>query len=88
MTTPHTSQAPAPAPTENQLRAARRAVAQHRRRRYPDTGVCGLCGYRWQAGVSPSGKPYRGCLRRRRALDLLDAGGQLDGRGRPVTPAP
>lgn len=65
-------------PTKDELRAARRAVALHRRRRYPDNGVCGLCGYRWQVTIAPRGTRYPGCLRRRHALELLDAAGQLD----------
>lgn len=78
---------PVGVPTEDEIRAARRALALHRRRRYPDTAVCGLCGYRWQAGITPSGLPSRGCLRRRHVLDVLDVAGQLDDQGRPTTPA-
>lgn len=71
-------------PNDVELRAARRAAAQHRRRRYPDTSVCGLCGWRWQLGATRTGKPSRGCFRRRQALEVLDAGGLLDTHGRPA----
>ena len=68
--------------TEDEIRAARRTVAIHRRRRYPDTTVCGLCGYRWLSAPTAAGKTVTGCLRRRRALDILESAGRLDGQGR------
>lgn len=76
-------------PTDDQLREARRAVARHRRRRYPDTRFCGLCGQRWHVDRTRSGRPARGCTVRRQALDVLEVAGQLDDAGRPtqaVTP--
>lgn len=73
-------------PTDDEIRAARRAVAVHRRRRYPDTAVCGLCGYWWQTSRTRSGKPSAGCARRRRALNVLDAADLLDSQGRLAAP--
>lgn len=76
-TQPHSHE---PVPT------ARRVAAQHRRwraRRWP--GWCGFCGCRWQAGTTRTGKLARGCHQRRGALEILDAVGELDASGRPVT---
>ncbi|MGH3738935.1 MAG: hypothetical protein ACRDT6_25550 [Micromonosporaceae bacterium] len=67
-------------PTKEELRAASRAAALHRRRRYPDTTRCGLCGCRWLVTIGPGGVAYHGCFRRRHALELLDLAGLLDPR--------
>lgn len=78
---------PAPvvgAPTEAEVLSARRAVAQHRRRRYPDTGQCGYCPQPWRVGETRAGRAVEGCERRREALDVLDAAGLLDTYGTPV----
>ncbi|WP_412541695.1 hypothetical protein R8Z50_03815 [Longispora sp. K20-0274] len=69
-------------PGEGRLTDARRILAHHRRRRYPDNGVCGFCAGRWRADRTLTGKPAHGCAPRRRALAVLDAAGQLDDQGR------
>ncbi len=73
--------------SEYEIRAARRAMALHRRRRYPDTSVCGFCGFRWQVGVTRSGKPASGCPRRRHAVGVLDGAGLVDDQGRLIAAA-
>lgn len=71
-------------PDPDQIRAARRTVATHRRRRHPDRRACGHCCWPWRIEQTPGGRPSRGCATRRRALDVLDAAGELDALGRPI----
>lgn len=78
---------PARIPSEEEIRAARRTAAQHRRRRHPDRRCCGSCVRRWEVGETRTGKPSRGCRDRRQALEVLDIAGQLDELGRPVPEA-
>jgi hypothetical protein len=63
---------------------ARRAVLQHRRRRYPDRAACGFCGGKWQIGHTAAGTPMAGCEPRRQAIVILDQAGQLDADGHLV----
>lgn len=71
-------------PSEEEIQAARRTAAQHRRRRHPDRRCCGFCVRRWEVGQTGTGKPSRGCVHRRQALEVLDVVGQLDELGRPI----
>lgn len=71
-------------PDPDEVWAARRAVSAHRRRRHPNRRACGYCCWPWRIGRTLGGRPSRGCATRQRALDVLDAAGQLDALGRPV----
>ncbi len=73
-------------PDDDEIRAARRTAAAHRRRRCPNRRACTACLWPWREGRTGSGRPVRGCTLRRRALDVLDAAGLLDGHGRPTDP--
>lgn len=71
-----------PTPQDLKVTSARRVMAQHRRRRFPDTGWCGFCGRRWIASKTRRGTLTEGCAQRRQAQEVLDVAGQLDKRGR------
>lgn len=63
-------------PNDDEIDAARRAVALHRRRSH--TSRCTRCGFRWRVSRTRSGRCSVGCLRRRQAIELLDHAGLLD----------
>jgi hypothetical protein len=65
--------------TERQeaIAAARRILAKHVRRTYPDTGCCAFCGGTWLP-AGPEGRRVNGCAARQLAASFIAEVGGTD----------